>query len=467
MDFTSHPQIVIDGMNLALPQGTGIATYGRNLCSAITALGASVGVLYGRPIHARDGLLREVTFSDSLEQRTPRWLKRLKTWTALPPALAGVRAEEIPQSGAVVAEEFAQLPLVDQILNVPNLFQLAYSYFDAFGSRLKVRVPNPPKVMHWTYPVPIQVVGAKNIYTMHDLVPLRLPNTTLDKKKRYLSLVRMLARSSDHIVTVSEASRRDIVNLLGVEEHHVTNTYQCIDLPASASTRNEEEVRREVEGIFGLEHHGYFLFYGAIEPKKNVNRLIQAYLSSGVEAPLVILGKHGWKCEQELALLQFDDMRAALAQRRSDSHADPAADSDQISHSDADRPDGGCRRCGRIIQIDYVASALVMSLVQGAKAVLFPSLYEGFGLPVLEAMSLGAPVITSTTSSLPELAGDAAILVDPYNPQDIAEALRRIDADSEPRRELARRGLHQARRFSKEAYQARLRELYRQLGVSF
>lgn len=430
-------------MNLALEHGTGVATYARNLSFALGELGCEVSLLYGRAIGDGDDLLREIAFFDPLEQRPPRWLRRIRNYTSVPRALAGVAARPIPLTGAVVADELRpRLPHLDRLLNSPSLFQLAHNYFHAFGAMLKVRVPRPPRVMHWTYPLPIQVVGAKNIYTMHDLVPLRLPYTTLDVKKKYLALMRMLASKADHLVTVSETSKRDIIDLLKIPESHITNTYQSAELPAAVTGRSEADIRREVEGIFGLEHRGYFLFFGAIEPKKNVNRLIQAYLAADVSTPLVLVGKRAWKSEQELALLKFDDMRAALAARR----------------------EGGSG--SRIIQIDYVAFPLLMSLVQGAKAVLFPSLYEGFGLPVLEAMSLGVPVITSTTSSLPELAGNAALLVDPYNPQELTQAIRRIDADRELRTELAGRGPNQAALFSKDAYKVRLKTLYERVGVS-
>ena len=160
--------------------------------------------------------------------------------------------------------------------------------------------------MHWTYPLPARVVGAKNIYTLHDLVPLRLPHTTLDRKRRYLQLMRRLTASADHIVTVSEASRRDIIDLLKVPEHRVTNTYQAVSVPHEVAAKSDAELRLELQRSFGLEAGGYYLFFGAIEPKKNVGRLIQAYLASGVKAPLLIVGKRAWKSRQELRLLNLE-----------------------------------------------------------------------------------------------------------------------------------------------------------------
>ena len=437
-------RVDIDGFNLALEEGTGIATYGRNLSFRLADLGCQVGVLYGRPTTGRDDLAQEVSFFDPVEVRPKRWIRPLYSAAAVVRAVPGVRARRINLSGAVIAEDFrARLPHFDEIYNVSRLFQLANDYFYAFGRPLKVVMDRPPDVMHWTYPLPIEVAGARNIYTMHDLVPLRLPHTTLDRKRRYLKLVRMLADRADHLVTVSEASRRDIIEILNVAPERVTNTYQAVDIPASAIGRPPDSIAAEVGGVFGLPYKGYFLFFGAIEPKKNINRLIQAYLAANVASPLVIVGKRAWKSTQELKLLGLDDMRNEMAKL-----------------SGADTPAGR-----RILRINYTPTGMLMSLVQGAKAVLFPSLYEGFGLPVLEAMSLGTPVITSNTSSLPEVAGDAALLVDPYDPHALTAAVRTFEEDAELREELAARGQVRAGMFSKDAYTARLGRLYRGLGL--
>ena len=116
-------------------------------------------------------------------------------------------------------------------------------------------------------------------------------------------------------------------------------------------------------------------------------------------------------------------------------------------------------------RIPYLPLGQLISLIRGARGVLFPSLYEGFGLPVLEAMMLGAPVITSTVSSLPEIAGDAALLVDPLDVDDIAKAIRSFDHDGDLRAELSRRGVKRAAYFSPAAYEKRIAALYKRLGV--
>ena len=308
-------------------------------------------------------------------------------------------------------------------------------------NRLAVRMPGRPKLMHWTYPLPLHILGATNIYTMHDLVPLRLPYTTLDNKRRYFRLNRMLARNADHIVTVSEASKRDIMSLLGLPEERVTNTYQAVDIPKKLRDVPMPQVQAEIDGSFGLEAGKYWMFFGAIEPKKNVGRLIQAYLASGVPGPLVIVGKKAWKSEDELRLL-YDDHVKYLVQEGSI-----------------------LRTRHRIMMLDYVPFRLLVNLIRGARAVLFPSLYEGFGLPALEAMLLGTPVITSNTASMPEVVGDAALQVDPYDISALVQAIQAVDRDPALRARLAEAGPRRAALFSPERYAARLEALYAQLGV--
>src|SRR3989442_15450595 len=162
------------------------------------------------------------------------------------------------------------------------------------------------------------------------------------------------------------------------------------------------------------------LFYSALNSKKNVQRLIDAYLLSAVDIPLVITGAVGWGNKAEAKWLK--EMREEERSRPQESR--------------------------RIHHFEYVSVPMLVTLIRGARAVLFPSLYEGFGLPVLESMRLGTPVVTSRTSSLPEIAGDAALYVNPYDIHGIAEAIKTITAHGGLRTELARRGRSQAATYS-------------------
>ncbi len=445
------PRIAIDGYNLALDQGTGVATYCRNLSSRLRALGAEVGVLYGQKSSGGpDELLREVALYDATPRPLPPRQQAYEDFRArLKLALRPI-AKSVPLTDRVVRRGLeARLPEADRVWNVPSLFRAAVQRAAPGKKFSSVRLPDRQDVMHWTYPLPLKVEGARNIYTIHDLVPLRLPHTTLDNKRRYLGTCRRIAAEADHIVTVSEASRRDIVSLLGVPEERVSVTYQCVEVPPALAAKPEALVRAELQGAFGLQWGGYWLFFGAIEPKKNVGRIIEAYLASGSPWPLVICGKHGWQVRQELALLYEDDHRQYPEDVRFEG------------------PQGMTRKLrDRVILLDYAPFRLLVSLIRGARSVLFPSLYEGFGLPALEAMLLGTPVMTSNTSSLPEVVGDAALTVDPYDTRAMAEAIQALDANDELRAELAWRGPRQAMLFDAAHYDARLAAMYAKLGIT-
>ncbi|TCZ61354.1 glycosyltransferase family 4 protein [Roseicella aquatilis] len=442
--MTQPSRLFIDGYNLELTQGTGVATYARNLSTAMGRLGHQVGVLYGsRAAPSLHPLMQEVAFFDTEEEDPPALLVAWRRARRLLFRSFGEVASPVPMTGKVITAPFRdRLPHFDEIWNAQDLFKQAHVNYTFGQQRLQVRMRHRPDLMHWTYPLALRIPGATNIYTMHDLVPLRLPYTTLDKKRRYFRLTQMLGREADHIVTVSEASKRDIMSLLGVPEERITNTYQAVDIPRRLREVPMPQVAAEIDGSFGLQAGGYWLFFGAIEPKKNVGRLIQAYLASGVQGPLVIVGKQAWKSEEELRLL-YDDHVKYLVQEGS-----------------------VLRTRHRVMMLDYVPFRLLVNLIRGARAVLFPSLYEGFGLPALEAMQLGTPVITSNTASMPEVVGEAAIKVDPYDVSALVQAIQAVDSDADLRARLAEAGPRQAALFSPERYAARLEALYARLGIA-
>lgn len=434
--MTMH--IAIDGFNIAMPRGTGVATYGRMLAKTLAGAGHTVDGIFGLTINrASPELLREVQFFDGLAKeegrRAPvigseRWFSELSL------RFRPIEAATIPLSGRVETRGFAnRLPVFDRVLNAADLFDVAHRHFRATGKFLRLRVPGAvPQIMHWTYPLPLLLEGARNVYTLHDLVPLRLPYTTLDNKRSYLRLLHGCVQHADHLCTVSESSRRDIIDMLNVAPDRVTNTYQTSELPATPTeTAGAAEFAAWLNGLFGLEPNKYLLFYGALEPKKNIGRIVEACLSVQLPMPLVIVGGRAWKSESELRLLQAG-------------------------------PDGvrNKRMRGAVRQLEYVPASWLSGLVRGARAVVFPSLAEGFGLPVLEALQQGIPVLTSYEGSLPEVGGDAVLLADAYDAAAIGAAMQRLATDDELHRRLSLAGPAQAERFSPVAYTARLNELY-------
>jgi glycosyltransferase involved in cell wall biosynthesis len=431
-------RIYYDGLNLALQRGTGIATYTRLLMSKARDLGHSVSAVYSVPVPpAKNPALREISFYDphhaaELSKLNWRWLDTRDQFRSF----FGIEPVRVEQTSIVITDNFrSRMPTHDNIFAARNLFGNAGWHFRKTRRFVNLKFEVAPDIFHCTYQMPLRSKSACNVYTIHDLVPLRLPFTTEDNKKNTYRLLRKVAAKADHIVTVSENSKNDIIKYLGVDENRITNTYESIEFPCEFLEKSNDVVSEELQGSFGLEFGKYLLFYGALEPKKNVGRLIDAYFSSGVNLPLVLVASGGWGNEGEVALIERQQQQA--------------------------RTNRKIRR--RVYRLDYVSLPMLVSIIRGACALIFPSLYEGFGLPVLEAMLLGTPVVTSLVSSLPEVAGDAALLVNPYEVGEIARAIGKIVADADLRAELSARGRLQAKVFSVERYRERVGRLYASL----
>ena len=437
---TSQRTILFEASNLGLAAGTGIATYARTLASAAGRLGFTSAGLFdvARALDARKEALNEVLAFDAIapgEGTSP--LATVFRWLCAPfNALGGLRPIELTQSGVVVEQATMALRMFDKIYAATRLIEAGRMHFQIYGRSAQLRLPQRPALFHATHPVPLAVKGVPNIVTIHDLVPLRLPFATLDDKRYFYKLVHHIARTADHIVTVSEHSRRDIIKVLGIDERRVTNTWQAVDVPPGVVTMGDNPLEKQLQALFGLKPYEYYLFCGAIEPKKNVSRLLDAYAASGTKRPLLLAGSSGWQNRTEMRKIGSDRFRSYLI-------------------------DGGAiRRERQVRRLDYLARDQLLLLMRGARALLFPSIYEGFGLPVVEAMALGTPVLTSNVSSLPEVAGDAALLVDPYSIDAISRGIAALDLDDDLRSHLIERGRERAKAFSPDCYDARLKQLY-------
>jgi len=426
--------------NLTLKAGTGIATYARHLVCAASRLGYQVDGLIGveHGLSPRSGRLNEILAFDTVRDDEAEPILDVVLRYARYPfnALGGIQPVEVPLSGLVVGPTAETFKMFRRLYAATRVVDAATHHFKIYGRLAKLKLENRPWLFHATQPAPLAIKGSANIYTVHDLVPLRLPYTTSDDKKYFYGMLMALARTADQIVTVSEHSRRDIVEFLGVDERRVTNTYQTVEIPEAILKRPNSEVAEDLAKSFGLEFGEYFLFYGAIEPKKNLARLIDAYVASGTKRPLIITGGRGWQNRNDMR--KINDERFVSFRMEGNSFV----------------------RHRQVRRLNYLPQHQLMYLIKGARALLFPSIYEGFGLPVVEAMLLGTPVVTSNSSSLPEVTGGAAVLVDPYSVQDLARAIATIDADGDLRRELTSRGLQRAKVFSPQAYDKNLTALY-------
>ena len=285
---------------------------------------------------------------------------------------------------------------------------------------------SPADVSHFfNYIVPPGVLG-KVIDTVYDLTYLRYPETmnasNLSRLKN--GMQRSLDRS-DLIITDSAFVKGEIVRELGFDESRIEVVY-----PAAAEETAEQLPESYLAEKWGIQKP-YILYLGTIEPRKNINRLIQAYekLSRELEHPpmLVLAGGRGWKAEETYRL---------------------AAET----------------LPGQIVLTGYISAAEKRLIYQHAELFVFPSLYEGFGIPVLEAMQLGTPVVCADTSSLPEVAGECARLVDPLDTDDIAAGMLELLSDPARAAELAIRGKISAERFSWDRSAEKLIQIYRKLG---
>lgn len=251
-----------------------------------------------------------------------------------------------------------------------------------------------------------------SLVTVHDLGYLYFPEAHPWRQRLYLDLsTRWNARAATHLLADSQATKADLVARYATPPEKITVAYPGAD-ETLAPVRDPATIEaiKARHGITG----DYFLYLGTLQPRKNLSRLITAFAALQPETVLVLAGKRGWL---------YDDLGAAAQVRRLGLE-------------------------GRVLFPGYVPGEDKAALLSGALAFLFPSLYEGFGLPVLEAQACGCPVIASAASSLPEVAGDAALLVDPEDTTAIAAAMRRIVADPALRESSIERGFANVRRFS-------------------
>jgi glycosyltransferase involved in cell wall biosynthesis len=268
--------------------------------------------------------------------------------------------------------------------------------------------------LHVQYTAP-PVAPCPVVVTVHDLSFEHLPETF--KRRSWMQLrltVRRTVRRAAHVIAPSEFTRRDLVETYRLDPERVTA------IPLAASTRFEPvedayEIER-VRHLYGLEGE-YILSVGSIQPRKNLARLVRAYAGLRRERgrsnlpKLALVGKQAWLYGETLKMIEEEGVRDS------------------------------------VVLTGYVSEGDLPALYTGALCFAYPSYFEGFGLPPLEAMRCGAPVLTGNQTSLPEVVGDAGLLVDPFDIDALARALARLIDDAALRAELRSRGLRRARAF--------------------
>jgi glycosyltransferase involved in cell wall biosynthesis len=270
----------------------------------------------------------------------------------------------------------------------------------------------------------------KSVVTIHDCIHLRFPQY-LPNRLAYAyarSSLWFATHRSNRVLTVSEASKRDILRYFRVPDRKIDVIYNAIDERFGAPPTSEEIER--VRDRYQL-NAPFVLYAGNIKPHKNLERLIEAFhtLRRGdlEHVKMLIIGDE---------ISKYATLRRAVHRYKLHKH---------------------------VRFFGFVPDKTLAVLYRLARAFVFPSLYEGFGLPPLEAMASGTPVITSNLSSLPEVVGDAALLIDPYDADAIADAMRRVLLDSDLREDLRQRGLRRVAEFSWDRSVRRIREIYEEV----
>lgn len=274
------------------------------------------------------------------------------------------------------------------------------------------------------------LIPCKSVVTIHDCIHLRFPQY-LPNRLAYAyarSSLWIATHRSNRVLTVSEASKRDILRYFSIPENKIDVIYNAIDERYGEAPSPDEVLR--VRERYQL-NDPFVLYAGNIKPHKNLERLIEAFNTlrrGGLDTvKLVIIGDE---------ISKYAALRRAVHKYKLHKH---------------------------VRFFGFVPDKTLAVLYRLASVFVFPSLYEGFGLPPLEAMASGTPVITSNVSSLPEVVGDAALLIDPYEPDAIAEAMRRVLTEPALREDLRQRGLQRVKEFSWDRSVRRVHEIYQEV----
>jgi glycosyltransferase involved in cell wall biosynthesis len=269
----------------------------------------------------------------------------------------------------------------------------------------------------------------KSVITVHDLAFLLYPHFLTEESARYYGQIDRAVRRADHIVADSVSTKRDIINFLGVPEAKITVIYAAAD--SIYRQVQDEHLLGEARARYNLEQP-YALFVSTIEPRKNLPTLLRAFRQLldhyKLEVKLAVAGQRGWFCGEVFAV----------------------AEELRLDNS--------------VVFLDHVPVEDLVLLYNAARMHVHPSFYEGFGLPPLEAMACGTPTIVANVSSLPEVVGDAGILVSPEHTEGWTVAMWRLLTDDSLHQELSEKGLKRAKLFSWEKAAGEALDLYRRLA---
>ncbi|WP_447762564.1 glycosyltransferase family 4 protein [Sphingopyxis panaciterrae] len=298
----------------------------------------------------------------------------------------------------------------------PRFFADARKWHTLTRRMRSVKIEGRVDLFHWSHPLPLWVEGVLNIVTIHDLIPLNQPEHSAIPSVKFRRLLKQLVERGTCFTCVSDDTRSQLIDATGIDPTRAICTWQPVDA-----------LRADARPFGGLARGSYFLLLGAVEPRKNVMRVVEAWREADTGLKLVIAGPDGhWPSRSQ---------RAACER--------------EMAHPD-------------ILRLPWLADDRIESLLVNCAALVMPSLAEGFGLPPVEAMSAGVPAIASASSLSEEILGDAALLVDPLDVTAIAAAIRYVGRSFGAETPMRKAGLERARRFDGPAFASRLRLAYDQ-----
>jgi glycosyltransferase involved in cell wall biosynthesis len=300
------------------------------------------------------------------------------------------------------------------LLPIPvTISNLLAKYYPSFLNQFNSYLPEPYLIHgtdHYVYPYP----KSYKVMTIMDLTFIKYPFYSNSIVKTYIDRLKQCLKWTDLVLTISESSKQDIMEYLGVKPEKIVVTYLASRYTNySLSDDQKSKLQSSISYNFNIP---YILFVSTLEPRKNVVNLIKSFnlLKHEYKIPhnLVLIGQKGWYYQEIFSEINNSPFKE------------------------------------NIYHLGYLSDELVALFYSLADVFVYPSFYEGFGLPVLEAMTLGSPVVTSHTSSLPEVAGDSAIYVNPQEVSSISEGIYQVINNPQLRQDLIAKGRERAKLFS-------------------
>lgn len=428
-------KILIDTRNLSLLDGTGIATYSRNLAYIIKDLNYEVGLLLDKKKNfQKNKKLNEINFYDDKFYNTYfKYFENLKNY--LP--YFNHRYFNLYNDKLINSDYFRNsYPFYNFLVNSNNIIEISRIKFSLYKQLINL-IPNNKiddciKIYHSTSPLPFMLKDKINICTIHDIIPLEYPYFTDDNKKNYYELIKKILKKYNHIISVSDATKKSLVNFFNIEEKKITTTYQSVYIPENIKSLDiKSQSFFSFLNNFKLKLKNYFIVYGTIERRKNIEKIINSFFScQDKNFKLVIIGKSGYHASKELQILS--DLNY-----------------NKINYKN-------------ILYFNYLKRDSLLNLIKGSKAIINISFAEGFGLQLLEGMNLGVPVIASNIKAHQEIGGDAMLYVDPASTEQITRAINDIVNNEQLVNQLVDKGYKQSKLFTKEIVQSKVASVYSQ-----